>query len=152
MTSSDLAPSYPPALSLAGPQAVVIGGTRGLGAAVVDRLVEAGARVVAVGRSEPEATRAARIVRADVTSPSSAGLIARAVIEEGGLDKGLANELAPRRIRVNTVSPGGIQSESAVGLARRIAEAHGVDEQTGMTMLMDSLGGIPDGRGTVKTT
>ena len=60
--------------------------------------------------------------------------------------KGLANELAPLGVRVNTVSPGGIQSESANGLARRIAEARGVGEPEGMKMLMDSLGGIPDGR------
>lgn len=223
-------PIYPPTLSLEGRQAVVIGGTKGLGAAVVDRLADAGARVIAVGRSQPVQTRAARIVRADVTSPGAAELIARAVIDEGGLDllvqvtggsaspsgghaamtdadwdaeltlnllaavridraltplllekgkgvivhvgsiqarmplydgtlgyaaakaalraysKGLANELAPRGIRVNTVSPGGIQSKSADGLALRIAQAHGVSESEGMKLLMDSLGGIPDGR------
>ena len=60
--------------------------------------------------------------------------------------KDLANELAPRGVRVNTVSPGGIQSAEANGLAVRIAQAHGVSEEEGMTLLMDSLGGIPDGR------
>lgn len=60
--------------------------------------------------------------------------------------KGLANELAPRGIRVNTVSPGGIQSDGALDLARRIAAARDVNEQEGMTVLMDSLGGIPAGR------
>jgi NAD(P)-dependent dehydrogenase (short-subunit alcohol dehydrogenase family) len=60
--------------------------------------------------------------------------------------KGLANELAPKGIRVNTVSPGGIAGPGANGLAARIAEAHGVGADEGMTMLMDSLGGIPDGR------
>lgn len=60
--------------------------------------------------------------------------------------KGLANELAPERIRVNTVSPGGIESESAKALAVRIGEARGGNEEDGMAILMDSLGGIPDGR------
>jgi NAD(P)-dependent dehydrogenase (short-subunit alcohol dehydrogenase family) len=59
---------YPPALSLEGRQAVVVGGTRGLGEAVVHRLVAAGARVVAVGRSEPVRTPASRLILADVTS------------------------------------------------------------------------------------
>jgi NAD(P)-dependent dehydrogenase (short-subunit alcohol dehydrogenase family) len=60
--------------------------------------------------------------------------------------KGLANELAPRGVRVNTVSPGGIESLSARGLAQRIADARGVSESEGMKILIDSLGGIPDGR------
>jgi NAD(P)-dependent dehydrogenase (short-subunit alcohol dehydrogenase family) len=230
-TDHDLRPSaYPPSLSLAGRRAVVVGGTKGLGAAVVRRLADAGAHVIAVGRSQPDETRAARVVRADMTAPGAADLVAQAVAEEGGLDllvqvtggssspsgghaamtdaawdaelllnllvavrvdraltpfllergkgaivhvgsiqsrmplydgtlgyaaakaalraysKGLANELAPRGIRVNTVSPGGIQSADANGLAVRIAQAHGVSEDEGMTLLMDSLGGIPDGR------
>ena len=70
--------SYPPTLSLEGRQAVVVGGTKGLGAAVVRRLADADARVIAVGRSQ--------------------------------------------------------------------LEAHGVSEDEGMKMLMNSLGGIPDGR------
>ena len=60
--------------------------------------------------------------------------------------KGLANELAPQRIRVNTVSPGGIDSAGARGLARRIATSRGISEEAGMQSLMDFLGGIPDGR------
>lgn len=222
--------TYPPTLSLHGRQAVVVGGTRGLGAAVVRRLAAAGARVLAIGRSTPDETSAARVLRADVTRPGAAEVVAAAVRDEGGLDilvqvaggssspsggfatmtdadweaeltlnllaavridralapmllargrgvilhvgsiqgrmplfdgtlgyaaakaalrtysKGLANELAPQGVRVNTVSPGGIQSASADGLAGRIAEAHGVGPEQGMRMLMDSLGGIPDGR------
>ena len=222
--------AYPQALSLAGRRAVVVGGTRGLGAAVVHRLADAGARVLAVGRTAPSVTDAARVVLADVTKVDAAEVIAAAVHEEGGMDilvhvaggssspsgghatmtdadweaelalnlmsavrvdralsgglieqgrgvivhvgsiqgrmplwdgtlgyaaakaalrsysKGLANELGPKGIRVNTVSPGGIQSPSANGLARRSARSRGISEADGMQVLMDSLGGIPDGR------
>jgi len=220
---------YPPRLSLAGKQALVIGGTRGLGEAVVRRLVDAGARVIAVGRSRPTTTTAARLLLADISSPDSAATIADEVRDAGGVDiivhvaggsstaggghstmsdqdwaaelslnllaavridraltpeliergtgtivhvasiqgrmplfdgtlgyaaakaalrtysKGLANELAPQGVRVNTVSPGGLQSPSADALARRIAGSREVTEKEGMDILMQSLGGIPAG-------
>ncbi|GAA3237464.1 SDR family oxidoreductase [Pseudonocardia petroleophila] len=223
-------PSYPATLSLTGRRAVVVGGTRGLGEAVVRRLAAAGARVLAVGRTAPAATCADRVVTADLTRPDAAAAVAAALDPAEGLDvvvhvaggsrspggghaaltdadwdaelalnllgavridraltpllkqgrggavvhvgsiqsrmplwdgtlayaaakaalrtysKGLANELAAHGIRVNTVSPGGIHSPAADELARRIAESRGMSAEDGFRVLMDSLGGVPQGR------
>jgi NAD(P)-dependent dehydrogenase (short-subunit alcohol dehydrogenase family) len=77
---------YPAALSLHGRRAVVVGGTKGLGEAVVNRLAAAGAQVLAVGRTEPATTAATRFVAADATDPGTAERVLRAVEEEGGVD------------------------------------------------------------------
>src|SRR5260221_1917333 len=60
--------------------------------------------------------------------------------------KGLANEVAPYGIRVNSVAPGMIETAGASGLIDQLASSSGTDRDTARHGLMDSLGGIPLGR------
>lgn len=60
--------------------------------------------------------------------------------------KGLATELAPKGVRVNAISPGGIRTEGTQGFYERIAEANGISMDAALQRVMDSLGGVPLGR------
>ncbi|MGW3122826.1 SDR family oxidoreductase [Streptomyces sp. NPDC001107] len=60
--------------------------------------------------------------------------------------KGLANQVAPLGVRVNTVAPGFVQTSAADKLVTRIAHDAGISQEAALDRLMDSLGGIPLGR------
>jgi NAD(P)-dependent dehydrogenase (short-subunit alcohol dehydrogenase family) len=60
--------------------------------------------------------------------------------------KSLSKEVSPKGVRVVRVSPGWIETESSVDLARRLADEHGVSVEEGKQMIMKALGGVPIGR------
>ena len=60
--------------------------------------------------------------------------------------KSLSKEVSPKGVRVVRVSPGWIDTEASMELARRVASDAGTDIEGGRKIIMDSLGGIPIGR------
>ena len=74
-------------LELKGRRALVTGGTKGVGAAVVAALVEAGVRVVATARTVPGDTKDVHHVAADVTTAQGcAEVVRRTLAHLGGID------------------------------------------------------------------
>lgn len=75
-------------LGLEGKRALVTGGTRGIGAAVVARLREAGARVVTTARSLPaDPTQGVHFVAADLTTAEGCAAAVAGVLDRlGGVD------------------------------------------------------------------
>ncbi|MGY6651579.1 SDR family oxidoreductase [Amycolatopsis sp. TRM77291] len=76
------------------------------------------------------------------------GTLAYAAAKAGlrAYSKGLAGQLASHGIRVNTVSPGGIQTDAADHLVDRLAERFDGDRAAAQDSLMAALGGVPLGR------
>lgn len=216
---------------LDGRRALVTGGSKGAGRAVVDRLREMGADVWTSARTMPaEYDRTDRFIKADTSTTEGARAVAARIAEQGALDilvhvvggsstppggfaviddeqwltelnlnllgavrldrallpamvesrsgvvlhvgsiqremplheatlpyasakaalrtysKGLANELAPHGVRVNTVSPGGIQTEAYESFVDGIANGTGRTSEEAKQSIFDALGGVPLGR------
>jgi NAD(P)-dependent dehydrogenase (short-subunit alcohol dehydrogenase family) len=60
--------------------------------------------------------------------------------------KGLAKEMGPKGIRINTLSPGFIETTAASALIERLAKQQNITIDAARDGLMQSLGGIPIGR------
>jgi NAD(P)-dependent dehydrogenase (short-subunit alcohol dehydrogenase family) len=151
-----------------GKRVLVTGGTKGMGALIVERFAASGASVATAARSPlPADQRPALFIQADIGSPEGAGAIIERVNREwdgidilvncvGGSDaayaaakaalrtysKGLANEVGPKGVRVNTISPGFIETSGAHGMIMQLAESGGTDEAAARQKIMDMIGGI----------
>lgn len=78
--------------------------------------------------------------------PESTTAYAAAKAALSTYSKSLSKEVAPKGVRVVRVSPGWIETEASVALAKRLAEQAGLDYEGGKQIIMNSLGGIPIGR------
>jgi NAD(P)-dependent dehydrogenase (short-subunit alcohol dehydrogenase family) len=75
------------ARELAGKRAIVTGGTQGIGAAIVERLLRAGATVVATARGAPSKESTALFIPADLSTAAGIETVASQVNERlGGVD------------------------------------------------------------------
>lgn len=60
--------------------------------------------------------------------------------------KSLSNEVSPKGVRVLTVSPGWIMTNSSIRMVERIAKSSNTNTEQATQSVMDALGGIPYGR------
>jgi NAD(P)-dependent dehydrogenase (short-subunit alcohol dehydrogenase family) len=78
--------------------------------------------------------------------PESTTAYAAAKAALSTYSKSLSKEVTPQGIRVVRVSPGWVETDAAVAMAKRLADTAGTDYEGGKQIIMKSLGGIPLGR------
>ena len=61
-------------------------------------------------------------------------------------NKGLANEVGPKSVPVNMISPGFIETSGAHGMIVQLAQNSGISEDGTRRQIMNMIGGIPIGR------
>jgi NAD(P)-dependent dehydrogenase (short-subunit alcohol dehydrogenase family) len=112
-------------LQLRGLRALVTGGTKGVGAAVVHALQEAGVQVMAAARSAPDKTdvddQGACFVAADLSTAEGAAKVAQAVIDRWGGVNILINTLGGSSAPVQGTEP---EPDAGRAAGPRVAARH----------------------------
>jgi NAD(P)-dependent dehydrogenase (short-subunit alcohol dehydrogenase family) len=85
-------------------------------------------------------------VAARVPFPHAAIAYSAAKAALAAYSKGLAKAAIAKGVRVNTVTPGFIETPLAHGFILHLAETQKLSEQAARQILMDMLGGVPLGR------
>lgn len=102
---------------LAAKRAIVTGGGRGLGAAIVRRFLDEGARVLAVDLDFPEVPEGARVFRADVSERAGIeGMVADCVAAFGGVDILVNNAGIAPKADILTIDDAQLERVLAVNL------------------------------------
>jgi len=148
-------------LDLSARRALVTGGTKGVGMAVVEMLRDGGAQVLTTARSIPvRPLEGVRYHCADLSTPEGSSAVAQWALQcLGGIDiliNVLGGSSAPaggfaalndgewsRELNLNLMAAVRL---AAVALVERLATEAGTDYEGGKQIILKALGGIPLGR------